>query len=143
MSRSVVKIEEKKKKSKQERWQAIAESAAKQSKRNIIPAVHEAMPYRQAMEMAKDLDVFAVPYENKDGMRATAECFARIKGAKTVGILIGPEGGFEEREVDMAMRAGGAVISLGKRILRAETAAITAVSAVMLYLETNGEVTEQ
>ena len=137
MSRSVVKIEDKKRKSKQERWQAIAESAAKQSKRNVIPVVHEATSYKRAMELAKSLDVFAVPYENKDGMKATAECLERIKGAESVGILIGPEGGFDEREVDMALEANGAVISLGKRILRAETAAITAVSAVMLYIEMN------
>lgn len=142
MSRSVVKIEEKKKKSKQERWQAIAESAAKQSKRNIIPKVREAISYKQAMEIAKGLDVFAVPYENKDGMRATHECFSKAKGAKSVGILIGPEGGFDEREVELAMEANGNVISLGKRILRAETAAITAVGALMLYLEMNEEVTE-
>ncbi len=135
MSRSVVKIEDKKRKSKQERWQAIAESAAKQSKRNIIPNVREATSFKQAMEVAKGLDVFAVPYENKDGMKATAECLDKIKGAKSVGILIGPEGGFAEHEIEMAMEANGAVISLGKRILRAETAAITAVSAVMLYIE--------
>ena len=137
MSRSVVKIEDKKRKSKQERWQAIAESAAKQSKRNIIPTVREATSYKQAMELVKTLDVFAVPYENKDGMKATAECLEKIKGARSVGILIGPEGGFDGREVDMAMESGGTVVSLGKRILRAETAAITAVSAVMLYIEMN------
>ena len=137
MSRSVVKIEDKKRKSKQERWQAIAESAAKQSKRNIIPTVREATSFKQAMEIAKSLDVFAVPYENKDGMKATAECFDKLKTAKSVGILIGPEGGFDEREIDLALEANGDVISLGKRILRAETAAITAVSAVMLYIEMN------
>lgn len=138
MSRSVVKIEDKKRKSKQERWQAIAESAAKQSKRNIIPTVREATSYKQAMEIARSLDVFAVPYENKDGMKATAECFGRLKNAGSVGILIGPEGGFEEKEIELAMQANGTVISLGKRILRAETAAITAVSAVMLCIEMNG-----
>ena len=102
----------------------------------------EAMSYKQSMEIAKGLDVFAVPYENKDGMKATAECFSKLKGAKSVGVLIGPEGGFDEHEVDMAMQAGGEIISLGKRILRAETAAITAVGAVMLYLEMNGEVAD-
>ena len=143
MARSVVKLEEKKKKSKQERWQAIAESAAKQSKRNIIPTVREAISYKQAMELAKTLDLFLVPYENKDGMRSTAECFAKMKTAGSIGILIGPEGGFDDREVELSMQSGGAVISLGKRILRAETAAITAVGAVMLYLEMNGEVAEK
>ena len=140
MARSVVKIEDKKKKTKQERWQAISESAAKQSKRNIIPEVTEPISYKNAMAIAKDLDVFAVPYENEDGMKATAACMGRMKNAKTVGILIGPEGGFDQTEIELAKQVDGEIISLGKRILRAETAAITAVGVVMLYLEMNGEV---
>ena len=63
-----------------------------------------------------------------------------MKNAKSVGILIGPEGGFEQSEIELAKQNGGEIISLGKRILRAETAAITAVGAVMLYLELNSEV---
>ncbi|MBQ9116271.1 MAG: RNA methyltransferase, partial [Clostridia bacterium] len=139
MSRSVVKIEEMKRKSKQERWQAIAESAAKQSKRNVIPEVSEAVSYRRAMEMAAKMDVFLVPYENEEGMKATAEALGRIRRGCSVGILIGPEGGFEEKEVEAACGVGGIAVSLGKRILRAETAAIASVAMCMLYVETKME----
>ena len=137
MNRSVVKLDEKKKKSKQERWQAIAESAAKQSKRNIIPTVSEAVSYKNAMKLASEMDVFLVPYENERGMAATAEALSKIKGGCKVGVLIGPEGGFDDSEISAAKENGGDIVSLGKRILRAETAAITALSMCMLYIEMN------
>ena len=70
MNRSIVKLDEKKKSSKRERWQAIAESAAKQSKRNIVPEVFDVTTYKQAMEKAKGLDLLLVPYENENGMKA-------------------------------------------------------------------------
>ena len=135
MNRSVVKLDEKKKKAKQERWQAIAESAAKQSKRNLIPTVSEALSYKNAIKMASDMDVFLVPYENERGMKATEEALSKIKSGSKIGILIGPEGGFDESEVIAAKEIGGDIVSLGKRILRAETAAITALSMCMLYIE--------
>lgn len=135
MSRSVVKLDEKKKKSRRERWQAIAESAAKQSKRSRIPEVSDILTYRQAMQKAAEMDLFLVPYENERGMAATKEALARIRPGMFVGILIGPEGGFEEQEIALAREAGAAVISLGARILRAETAAIAAVGLCMLHTE--------
>lgn len=135
MSRSVVKIEEKKKKAKQARWQSIAESAAKQSKRNVIPEVAEPIPYKQAMARAAELDLFLVPYENQRGMAATRDALKQIKPGMSVGILIGPEGGFDPREIELAKQANAQIISLGKRILRAETAAVTAVGMGMLYVE--------
>lgn len=137
MSRCVVKLDDKKKKSKQQRWQAIAESAAKQSKRNLIPEVFDVLTYRQAIEKAKELDVFLVPYENENGMAATKEALTQIKSGSSVGIFIGPEGGFEEAEIEAAKNADAKIISLGKRILRTETAAITAVGMCMLYAEMN------
>lgn len=137
MNRCVVSLDEKKKKSKQARWQAIAESAAKQSKRNAIPTVSDVLSYKQAMEMAKKLDLFLVPYENENGMAATKDALAAIKSGMSIGILIGPEGGFEEGEVKLAIEKGGKAISLGKRILRTETAAITAIGMCMLYTEMN------
>jgi 16S rRNA (uracil1498-N3)-methyltransferase len=137
MNRSIVKLDEKKKGAKRERWQAIAESAAKQSKRCVIPEVFDVMSYKQAMEKVKDLDVLLIPYENENGMKATAEALENIKPGSSVGILIGPEGGFEEKEVTAAIDAGGISISLGKRILRTETAAITSVGMCMLYAEMN------
>ena len=137
MSRCVMKLDDKKKKSRRERWQAIAESAAKQSKRNLIPEVSDVLSYKQAMARAGELDLFLVPYENELGMQATREALARIRPGMSVGILIGPEGGFDEKEIELARQTGAAVISLGKRILRAETAAVTAVAMGMLHVEMN------
>lgn len=137
MNRCVVKLDEKKKKSKIARWQSIAESAAKQSKRTAIPEIFDVMTYKQVIEKISDLDLFLVPYENKDGMEATREALCKIKSGCSVGILIGPEGGFEDSEIDSAINAGGKTISLGKRILRTETAAITSVAMCMLYIEMN------
>lgn len=137
MNRCVVKLDDKKKKSKTVRWQAIAESAAKQSKRSLVPEVCDVLSFNQAIEKAKELDVFLVPYESKDGMNSTKEALSEIKSGLSVGILIGPEGGFEEQEIEKAENAGGKIISLGKRILRTETAAITAVGMCMLHAEIN------
>lgn len=135
MSRCVVKLDDKKKKSKVARWQGISESAAKQSKRNSIPEISDVLTYKQALEKAKELDLLLVPYESKNGMEDTKSALAEIKSGMTVGILIGAEGGFEESEVQSAFEIGGKVISLGKRILRTETAAITSVAMCMLHAE--------
>lgn len=137
MNRCVVKLDDKKKKSKQARWQGISESAAKQSKRNSIPEVSAVLTYKQALEMAKELDLLLVPYESKNGMADTKSALSEIKSGMSVGILIGSEGGFEESEVEQAFEMGGKVISLGKRILRTETAAITSVGMCMLHAEMN------
>lgn len=137
MKRSIVKIDEKKKKSKAERWQAIATAAAKQSKRSFVPEVRNILSYKEMLTVAKDLDLLLVPYECADGMNATKQALSEIKSGMSVGILIGPEGGFEPDEIAAACDAGGKVISLGSRILRCETAAITAMSMCMLYSEMN------
>ena len=135
MSHCVVKLDDKKAKSKQARWQAICESAAKQSKRNIIPEILDVCSFGQALEFAKTLDLILVPYENKDGMSSTIEALDKLKDVKTVGIFIGPEGGFDKNEIEKALNCDAKIISLGKRILRTETAAITAVGMCMLKLE--------
>ena len=135
MSRSVVKIEEKKKQAKQARWQAIAESAAKQSKRSVIPEVSVPLSYKLAVQKAGEMDLFLLPYEDARGMVGTKEALDAIKPGMRVGILVGPEGGFDPKEVELAMQAGARVISLGKRILRAETAAVAAVAMGMLHVE--------
>lgn len=135
MKHCVVKLDDKKAKSKQTRWQSISESAAKQSKRNIIPEIMDVCTFDKALEFAKTLDLILVPYENKDGMKATADALKNLKNVKSVGIFIGPEGGFENGEIEKALEAGAKVISLGKRILRTETAAVTAVSMCMLQIE--------
>lgn len=135
MSHCVVKLDEKKAKSKQTRWQAICESAAKQSKRNIVPEIFDVCNFSRALRFAETLDLILVPYENKDGMSSTIEALEKLKDVKTVGIFIGPEGGFDKSEIEKALESEAKIISLGKRILRTETAAITAVGMCMLKLE--------
>lgn len=137
MARCVVKLDDKKKRAKKERWQAIAESAAKQSKRSEIPEVCDALSYDEALKKATELDLFLVPYESKNGMLDTKEALSQIKSGMSVGILIGAEGGFDDAEIKKAESAGGKIISLGKRILRTETAAIAAAAMCMLYAEMN------
>ena len=129
-----MKLDDKKKKAKTERWQAISESAAKQSKRNYIPEVLTPLSFNDALKKAADLDLFLVPYENKEGMLSTKEALNSIKSGMHIGILIGAEGGFSEKEIEKASEFGK-IISLGKRILRCETAAICALSMCMLYAE--------
>lgn len=137
MKRSVVKLDDKKKNAKQTRWQTIAESAAKQSKRNIIPTVFDVLNFEEALEKANELDLFIVPYENENGMVETKKVLDELSSVSSVGILIGPEGGFDEKEIQLAKEYGGRIVSLGNRILRTETAAITAVSMCMLNIEMN------
>ncbi|MDD6479376.1 MAG: 16S rRNA (uracil(1498)-N(3))-methyltransferase [Oscillospiraceae bacterium] len=139
MNRCVVKLDEKKKKSKVLRWQAISESAAKQSKRNYIPKVLDVLSYKQALKKAEELDLLIVPYENAEGMVATKRVLEDLKNCKSVGILIGSEGGFDDSEIELVKEMGGKVISLGKRILRTETAAITTVAMCMLNTEINSK----
>ena len=133
--RCVVKLDSKKASKKTARWQQIAESAAKQSKRMLIPCVHEVMSYREALEYAKTLDICLVPYELAKGMSETKQILNTIKPGQSVGIFIGPEGGFEETEVEMAIEDGAKAITLGRRILRTETAGLTILSILMFQLE--------
>ncbi len=141
MSRCVVKLEEKKKKSKIERWQAIAESAAKQSKRNIVPEISDIMTYKNALMFSQQLDLVLIPYEAHNGIQSTKTALSQIKNGQSIGIFIGPEGGFDEKEIEKAIEVNGQIVSLGKRILRTETAAITSVGMCMLHAEMldNGE----
>lgn len=135
MKHCIVKLDDKKAKSKVARWQSISESAAKQSKRNIIPEIKEVSSFAKALEFSKNLDLILVPYENEEGMAATVEALKNLKNIKSVGIFIGPEGGFKKAEIEKAIGCGAKIISLGKRILRTETAAITATAMCMLSIE--------
>lgn len=137
--RCVVKLDEKKALKKTARWQQIAESAAKQSKRILIPQVKQVMGWRDALALAKELDVLLIPYELAKGIKETREILSNIKPGQSVGIFIGPEGGFEEEEVQAAMEAGAKPVTLGKRILRTETAGMTMLSILMFTLEKEEE----
>ena len=134
--RAVVKLDARKEEKKRTRWQAISESAAKQSKRMYVPEVKKVMSFSQAVEYAGQLDVVLVPYELAKGMGETREIIGKIKKGQSVGIFIGPEGGFEEAEVELAVeKANAKAITLGKRILRTETAGLTVLSILMFTLE--------
>ena len=134
MKNCVVKLDEKKAQSKCKRWQAIAESAAKQSKRTVIPQIQMPLSWKQALEEAKELDVVLVPYENERGMEATREIFRSIPEGASIGVMIGPEGGFSSEEIaqlDKDMHR----ISLGRRILRTETAGMATLSMLIYELD--------
>ncbi|MDD6102904.1 MAG: 16S rRNA (uracil(1498)-N(3))-methyltransferase [Clostridiales bacterium] len=133
-SRCVVKLGDKAD-SKVSRWQKIAEAAAKQSKRNIIPKVLPPVSFKECIDMCREYDMILMPYENALGMEYSSHQIAKAAEAQKVGIFIGPEGGFSEEEVLAARDAGFSVISLGKRILRTETAGFTAMSLIMFENE--------
>ena len=133
--RAVVKLDAKKAEAKQKRWQSIAESAAKQSRRNIIPHIHEVVKFGQAVDYAKNLDITLIPYELAEDMEKTKQIFETIQPGQSIGIFIGPEGGFDESEIALAQENGISPITLGKRILRTETAGMAVLSVLMFQLE--------
>ena len=133
--RAVVKLDEKKAAKKVERWNSISESGAKQSGRTVIPEVKQVMSYKEALAYAKQLDVVLIPYELAEGMQETKQLIRSINPGQSVGIFIGPEGGFEQEEIGLAMESGATPVTLGKRILRTETAGLTMLSVLMYHLE--------
>ncbi len=153
--RCVTKLDEKRAGRRQERWQEIAKSAAKQAGRGYIPKVTGILDFSDAVFCAGSLDVFLLPYELAedfaqepegrqaavgalepvDVMARTKEILSSVKPGQSVGVFIGPEGGFEREEVEQAVQAGAQVISLGKRILRTETAGPALLSVLMFELE--------
>jgi 16S rRNA (uracil1498-N3)-methyltransferase len=135
MKRCIMKLDAKKATAKQKRWQAIAESAAKQSKRLIIPQVHEVLSYSAALEHAMNWDKKILPYENERGMAATRDFVRECGAGMDIAVFIGPEGGFDEAEVEQAKKLGWQPVSLGNRILRTETAGLTMLSILMYQLE--------
>ena len=134
-NRVVVKIGEKKTQAKVNRWNAIAESAAKQSKRSIIPKVLKPQTIDNALEIVKDYGVKLLPYENADGIKKTKDILNSLDSKNNIAVFIGPEGGFEEAEVKKSTDSGFEVITLGKRILRTETAGLALLSNIMIRLE--------
>lgn len=135
MKRTIVKLDDKKAAKKVERLSAIALSAAKQSKRGIIPRVEPIMNFKEAIADAAKLDCILMPYEDARGIAYAREVVEQCKNKNTIGIFIGPEGGFDEEEVELAKAAGAHCITLGKRILRTETAGMAMLSILMFALE--------
>lgn len=136
----VVKLDEKKAAARVRKWQAQAEAAAKQSKRSIVPHIHEVVSFREALKLAGRCDIRLVPYENEAGMEGTKAVWNRIAPGQAISVLIGPEGGFAPEEI-AAARESMESISLGKRILRTDTAGICIMSMLMLQLECGGSQT--
>lgn len=135
VKRCVVKLDEKKARAKANRWQGIAEAAAKQSKRGVVPVVKEPMTMKEAAVYARGMDVKLIPYELAEDMAHTKKVIESIRPGESVAVFIGPEGGFEEGEVAEAIAAGIEPITLGKRILRTETAGLAVLSWLMYHLE--------
>ena len=133
--RCVVKLDEKKAAAKVNRWQGIAEAAAKQSRRGVIPVVQGVMSMQEAIEYTQNMDVKIIPYELAEDMQHTKDIIQSVKPGECVAVFIGPEGGFEESEVQAALAAGIEPVTLGRRILRTETAGLTVLSWLMYQLE--------
>lgn len=134
-SRCVVKLDEKKSAAKVKRWNGIAQSAAKQSRRGIIPEVKDVMGFKEALEYAGRFDLKIIPYENYKDMQETVKILKNAGDMKDIAVFIGPEGGFSKEEVEMAMENDVHPISLGRRILRTETAGMTILSVLMFDME--------
>ena len=133
-SRTIVKLDDKKSGKKVERFNAVSLSAAKQSGRGIIPEVKDIMSWKQALEYANNLDKLIIPYEDAEDMNKTREIFNSIKDG-SLGIFIGPEGGFSDSEVKDAINIGAVPVTLGKRILRTETAGMAVLAMLGYVLE--------
>lgn len=136
MSRCIVKLNEKESKKKIERWQKIAEGAAKQSKRDKIPIIENKVNILCLEDKIKQYDLFLIAYEEEKNNTCKKELQNLLKKSKyKIAILVGPEGGLEEKEIKKLIEKGAKVITLGKRILRTETAPIVLLSNIMYELE--------
>ena len=133
--RAIVKLNQKKEEAKRKRWNAISESAAKQSKRQIVPEVKQVMSFHEAVEYASNFDVKLIPYELAEGMEETRRIISALTPGQSIAVFIGPEGGFDEQEIKLAKSAGASPVTLGRRILRTETAGMTVLSVLMYQLE--------
>lgn len=136
MERCVVKLDAGKAAKKTARWQTIAESAASQSRRSIIPRALAPMSMKEAVEYAKEqTEVRVIPYELQEDDGSVKQYLESLKEGQSVSIFIGPEGGFTPAEVELAKEAGIRPISLGRRILRTETAGLAILSWLIYILE--------
>ena len=133
--RAVVKLDERKAAGKIARWQKIAQAAAKQSRRAVVPQVGEVMTMSQAIAFSRRCKVRLIPYELAEGMERTRQLIEGLRPGEDVAVFIGPEGGFEREEVEAAALDGISPVTLGKRILRTETAGMAVLSLIMYQLE--------
>lgn len=139
-SRCVTKLDEKKAMKKVNRWNAIAEAAAKQAKRNMLPEVSMPISFSEAVKEAAACEGAVIPYENAEGMEQARLLVKELSKGSEAAILIGPEGGFSEEEIELASMAGITPITLGHRILRTETAGMMLMSVIMFMSDKDLEI---
>ncbi len=132
--RAVVKIDDRKKAAKVQRWNKISESAAKQSGRGIVPQIKEPVSMKTAAEMMKSFDLAVMAYEEEKDITLKS-VLQSAENAKTIAIFIGPEGGIDKAEAQMLVSAGAKSVTLGNRILRTETAPIAMLAMIMYEYE--------
>ncbi len=133
--RTVVKLDSKKEEARVRRWNAVSESAAKQSKRIVIPEVSGVMTFKEALAFTEGFDKKMIPFEHAEGMKATKEFIAGVEPGMNVAVFIGPEGGFEDEEIALAETYGVKPVTLGRRILRTETAGMAILAVLMFQME--------
>lgn len=137
MERCISKINGKDESKKIERWQKISEVAAKQSGRDIIPKINNVVKITDICNQINNFDIIIVPYEKAEGysLRDSIEEIKRnSKKELSIGIVIGPEGGFDFSEIELLKSSGAKIVTLGKRILRTETVALAMISVIMYEL---------
>lgn len=140
MKRCVVKIQPKDENKKMERWQKIAESAAKQSGRSTVPKIRKIVNIQDIINLTKEYDSVIVAYENeqeytiKEELLKLKQLLLKKEQIK-IAIVIGPEGGLEEKDVEQLKQNGAKIVTLGRRILRTETVALNVLSIIMYELE--------
>ncbi len=133
--RSVVKLDAGKAEKREQHWQGKAEAAAKQSKRGVIPKVGKVTGFKEAVEKASLFTHKFIPYELSEDFGKTREILSAVKGGDDIALFIGPEGGFSEEEIKLAEEKGFIPLTLGKRILRTETAAMVVLSWLIYLFE--------
>lgn len=136
MKRCVVKLDSKSESKKIERWQKIAESAAKQSGRNVIPEIRQIVKVQDIANLKEQYDSIIICYENEKEKYIKNELLKlKNKEEICIAVVIGPEGGLEEKDVEFLKQNGASVVTLGNRILRTETVALNLLSIIMYELE--------
>ena len=138
-NRCIVKLDEKDEDKKINRWQKIAEVASKQSGRDIVPNIQKIVGVKDISDIINKYDIVLLAYELERTNYIKDELI-KIKALNknyNIAIIIGPEGGIEEKEVDLLKNSGSKVVTLGKRILRTETVCMQMISIIMYELENN------
>ena len=135
MKRCVVKLEGKDEAKKTDRWQKIAESAAKQCGRSFIPEVKNLINVKDICNLINEYDAIIVAYENEKENTLKSELQKLDSANLKIGIVIGPEGGLEESDIKLLRENGARIVTLGNRILRTETVALNVLSIIMYEFE--------